>query len=137
MDMDTTEQKNDIRLDALRLIVRSSIVLNLAKPEEDKYTITSLDINVLHNYYHISQICYDNSNSFLSKTSKILFNKEFRLSSDGTLENPNYVFNKSLLEEDLNYYRLMISQLMIFLGGIIDSTTTIFFIDKKENNYIL
>ena len=137
MDMDTTEEKTDLRLDALRLTIRSSIVLDINKPEEDKYTVTNVEMNIQHNYYNISQICYDNSNSFLSKTAKILFNKEFRLSKDGTLENPNYVFNKGLLEEDLNYYRLMISQLMIFLGGIIDSTTTIFFASKKENDCIL
>ncbi len=137
MDMDTTTENNNIRLDAIHMVIRSAIVLNLAKPEDDKYAITTINIDTNHQQYDISQICYDNNSAFMSKTSKILYNKEFRLSSDGTLINPNYILNKGLLDDDLNYYRLIISQVMIFLGGLIDSTTTVFFFDKPKNNDIL
>ncbi len=105
---------------------------DLQNRECDKFAITRLEVRVDENIYHISQTCYDTNDPNNASTAKVLFDKQFELQSDGTLYNPNYAFSKELFEEDLNYYRLMISQLMVLLGGILEATTTIFFVQVKS-----
>lgn len=105
---------------------------DLQNREGDKFAITRLEVRVDENVYHISQTCYDTNDPINASTAKVLFDKQFELQSDGTLYNPNYAFSKELFEEDLNYYRLMISQLMVLLGGILEATTTIFFVQVKS-----
>lgn len=122
---------NNTRITGYEVIVRSLIPnpLDLKDRSGDKYAITRLEVNVDQSLFKISQICYDTNDPSQAATSSILFDKQFNLQSDGTLYNPNYAFSKDLLEEDMNYFKLMIAQLMILLGGMIEATTTIFFME--------
>lgn len=135
MNFRTEALANDTkRIIGYEVLVRTLIPNpeDLQNREGDKFAITRLEVRVDENVYHISQTCYDTNDPINASTAKVLFDKQFELQSDGTLYNPNYAFSKELFEEDLNYYRLMISQLMVLLGGILEATTTIFFVQVKS-----
>ena len=97
----------------------------------DRFAITRLEVKVDENVYRIAQTCYDTNDPTKASMAQVLFDKQFELQSDGSLYNPNYAFSKELFEEDLNFYRLMISQLMVLLGSLLESTTTIFFVQVE------
>lgn len=109
------------------LNIRSPLVTDFDNPKLDKFAILSLDADVQRRDYTISQIVYNTDNDNIS-LAPVLYNKEFRLTANGRLSNPNYILDHSLLEEDLMYYRLMISQIMSFVGGFFDELTKIYFI---------
>ena len=135
--MNTEPLKEGSKITDYNIIIKSCIPVNYDKPQDDKICITNLNVNTESRQYTISQTCYDTYNSSLASTAKILYSKEFTLQEDGKLYNPNYAFSKELFEEDLEYYRIMVSQLLIFLGGLLESSTMIFFIEpnntKNEN----
>ena len=112
------------------LNIRSPLVTDFDDPKLDKFAILSLDADVQRRDYTISQIVYNTDSDNISLAS-VLYNKEFKLAANGRLSNPNYILDHSLLEEDLIYYRLMISQIMSFVGGFFDELTKIYFIKTK------
>ena len=114
------------------LRIKSYIVTNEDDKINDKFAITTVEASIYNNYYTISQIAYDTNDESKYNTSKILYSKEFRLDADGRLSNPNYILDKTLLEEDIMYYRLIISQIMVFIGGFFDEITKLYFIEIKS-----
>ena len=117
---------NSSKITKYTVIVRSFIPKIFTDPKEDKFAITNLTVDVERREYKISQICYDTNDATKFATAKILYDKSFYLQSDGTLYNPNYILSKELFDDDLDYYRLMISQIMIFLGGLLEASTELF-----------
>lgn len=113
------------------ITIRSYIVSNLLNRAEDKFAITSISTNIEKSNYTISQIVYDTNDKNNFSMANVLYSKEFRLTPDGKLSNPNYILDNSILEEDLMYYRLMVSQFMAFIGGFFDELTKIYFIDIR------
>ena len=133
--MNTEELKDGgAKITNYNIIIKSCIPVNYDKPQDDKFCITSLNVNTESREYTISQTCYDTYNPSLASTAKVLYSKEFTLQENGRLYNPNYAFSEELLEEDLEYYRLMVSQLLIFLGGLLEASTIIFFIEPNMKN---
>lgn len=112
------------------LNIRSPLVIDLNNISSDKFAILSLDANIQRKDYTISQIVYNTDSDNIS-LAPIIYNKEFRLTANGKLSNPNYVLDHTLLDEDLVYYRLMISQIMSFIGGFFDELTKIYFLKTK------
>lgn len=115
------------------LIVRSYIVTDLDDIKTDKFAITTLDADIQRRDFIIAQTVYNTYDESRQSTAPIFYSKEFRLNSDGRLVNPNYILDHSLLEEDLLYYKLMISQIMVFIGGFFDEITKIYFINTTKN----
>lgn len=97
----------------------------------DKYSITRLEVDVDARAYKVSQICYDTNDPAKASTASVLYDKGFELARDGTLYNPNYAISKDLLEEDLEYYRLMVAQIMVFLGGMFEASSVVYFVEVK------
>ena len=131
-----TEPLSDdaIRITGYEIILRGMIPnpVDLRDRSGDKYAITKLEVNVDDSDFKISQTCYDTNDPNNASTASILFDKQFNLQSDGTLYNPNYAFSKELFEEDLSHFRLMIAQLMVFLGGMLEASSTIYFMEVKR-----
>lgn len=123
-----------MKITGYEVIVRSLIPnpINLKDRSGDKYAVTRLEVDVDQSVFKLAQTCYDTNDSTKASTAPILFDKQFNLQSDGTLYNPNYAFSKKLFEEDMNYFKLMIAQLMILLGGMLEAATTIFFMEIKS-----
>lgn len=135
LNIHTEPLTNDTtRITGYEVIVRTLIPnpVDLKDRSGDKYAITRLEVDVDSSIFKLSQVCYDTNDPTKASTSRVLFDKQFNLQSDGTLYNPNYAFSKELFEEDMNYFKLMISQLMVLLGGMIEVTTTIFFMEIKS-----
>lgn len=122
---------NAFSVASFELIIRSKIVTDEEDKINDKFAITTVEASIYTGYYTIAQIAYDTDDENRYNTAKILYSKEFRLDDDGRLSNPNYVLDKSLLDEDILYYRLIISQVMVFIGGFFDEMTKLYFIDIK------
>lgn len=115
------------------LTIRSCIVTTNEEDKiNDKFAITSIEVDLYNNTFIISQRAYDTNTESNYNTSKLLYSKEFRLDTDGRLSNPNYILDKTLLDEDILYYRLIISQLMIFVGGFFDEITKLYFISINK-----
>lgn len=126
--------KNELSLIGYELVVRTYISNNIDAKEEDyKYTLTTINTDIIKQTYTISQIVYDTNDESTFSTAKIIHKKEFKLGADGKLYNPNYVLDKTLLEEDLISYKLIISQIMAFIGGFFDEITKLYFIKPKAN----
>lgn len=118
-------------IQAYTIIVRAPIPLDVDDVTKDKYSITTLDAQLADRTYTVSQKVYDCQDATLSSTSKILFENTFKLGNDGRLINPNYSFSRELFEEDLDNYRLIIGQLLLFLSGMIEQATTLVFVDMR------
>lgn len=114
------------------LVIRSPLVTDLDDINTDKFAITTLDVDVQRRNFIISQIVYNTKNETDYSIAPIIYEKEFKLNSDGKLVNPNYILDHDLLEEDLVYYRLMISQIMVFVGGFFHEITKLYFVDTNK-----
>lgn len=116
-----------------QLMIRSCLVTDINDLKSDKFAITILDADVQRRDFTISQTVYDTFDESKYTTAPIIYSKEFRLAMDGKLTNPNYILDHSLLEEDLIYYKLMISQIMAFIGGFFNEITKIYFVHTEAN----
>lgn len=119
-------------IEFLSITIRSFLVdQDNDDPKKDKFVITNIEIDMENMSLNIGQTVYDTDNAEFYKTANIIYSKQFNLSVDGELTNPNYILDKSLLENDMEKYRLMISQLLIFLGGLFDETCKLQFYQVK------
>lgn len=134
VNMKVLQMPNSYQVQNYSIFVRSLIPTVANDIKGDKISITNLEVDVLSRTYVINQKVYDTNKVEELSTAKVLYYKEFRLDEDGKLSNPNYILDRSLLDDDLIYYKLMISQLMIFVGGMFDTITTIYFIDLDSQN---
>lgn len=82
------------------------------KEFNDKFTITTISIDLKYNTVEIEQIIYDCDNYFDSKTANILYTKYFQIDSIGKIINPNYIFDESLQKEELEDYKNIISHII-------------------------
>ena len=116
------------------IYIQSLMDKELINTEEDKVatTLIELDLEAYRNKY--SQVIFDTSNPFNASTANILQDNHFDLGLDGKLHNPNYILDASLLEEDLQKYRLIISQLMIFLGTVFDEACSLIFYKMEQKS---
>lgn len=117
-------EKNDISVTEYTLVVRAPLYVSVYT-RDPYYSITSIHVNITHMDYSIRQIVYDCMDESEYRTAKVIYNKEFALDRDGELKNSNYAISNRLYEDDMMIYRTMISQLLIFMGGIIESTLSI------------
>ena len=135
MTMKTEDLPNNgTKIVNYNIIIRSVIPKNWHQPTEDKYAVTNLEVDVEARDFKISQTCYDTNDPSKAAASQVIYSKEFQLQRDGTLYNPNYSLSKELLQDDLDYYKLMISQLLLFIGGILEASTIILFLEPKPEN---
>lgn len=135
--MKSTVIQNGFQVYNYSIYVRSFIPATIDDDDnntEDKVTITNLEVDVHKRTYVISQKIYNTNKIEEYPTADILFYKEYRLEEDGKLSNPNYALDRSLLDEDLIYYKIMISQLLIFVGGMFDTITTLYFADLNSQS---
>jgi len=136
MSMDTKGLADgSTKIDHYNVVVRTLIPnpQDLKDRSIDKYAITRLEVDVDARAYKVAQTCYDTNDPSKAAASTILYDKGFELARDGTLYNPNYAFSKELLEEDLEYFRLMVSQIMVFLGGMLEASSMVYFVEPKPN----
>ena len=82
------------------------------KEFNNKFTITTISIDLKYNTVEIEQIIYDCDNYFDSKTANILYTKYFQIDSTGKIINPNYIFDESLQKEELEDYKNIISHII-------------------------
>lgn len=122
---------NTFSIENYELRIRSYITTSEEDKLNDKFAITTVEVSVYNKSYAISQVVYDTNDEAKYSTSKVLYSKEFRLDPDGRLSNPNYILDKTLLDDDILYYRLIISQIMVFIGGFFDEITKLYFIEVK------
>jgi len=118
-------------IQAYTIVVRAPIPLVVDDPDKDKYSVTTLDAQMSDRTYVISQKVYDCPNEQLASTSKILFENTYRLDNSGRLVNPNYSISKELFDEDLENYRLIIGQLLLFISGMIEESTNLVFVEMN------
>ena len=116
------DQNGEYSITRYNIVVRSTIPLNLLDSSFDKYTVTSIEVDMEGSTFTLRQVCYDARNEDEAAMANVLFDKSFELDRDGRLRSPNYTISSELFEEDLEHYRLMIAQLMIFMGGLLHST---------------
>lgn len=118
-------------IQAYTIVVRAPIPVDVDDMSKDKYSITTLDAQLSDRTYTISQKVYNCSDESQSSTAKILFENRYELDNSGRLTNPNYSFSRELLEEDLENYRLIIGQLLLFMSGMIEKSTDLVFVEMN------
>jgi hypothetical protein len=120
-----------LNIQAYTIIVRAPIPIDVDDMSKDRYSITTLDAQLSDRTYTISQKVYNCSDESQSSTAKILFENRYELDNSGRLTNPNYSFSRELLEEDLENYRLIIGQLLLFMSGMIEKSTDLVFVEMN------
>lgn len=137
MSMDTEALPNgSTKINHYNVVVRTLLPnpKDFKERKEDKYAITRLEVDVDARAYKVAQTCYDTNDPSKAATATVLFDKQFELQRDGTLYNPNYAISKELLEEDLDHFRLMVSQIMVFLGGLLEASSVVYFVEAKPKD---
>lgn len=120
--------QTDLSFIGYNLVIRSFLTTD---QDQKKYAITSIEADLVKQEYTISQIAYDTDDENKYSTADILYTKEFRLGQDGKLSNPNYILDKSLLDNDLIYYKLIVSQIMAAVCGFFDEITRLYYIQQE------
>lgn len=134
-EYDNPHTGKEIKVKSYKLIIRAPISMTVDVDDDtnDVFGITTLEVEVDTTTYKIRQSVFDCKSLLDVPTARRLYDKEFTLQIDGKLHNPNYILDHSLLEEDLNVYRLMISQIMIFMGCMLDASTQLYFLKNKSS----
>lgn len=116
------------------IFLQSIMDKDIIHEDDNKISIVLVELDFENKETIFTQVIYDTDNADEAKLADILYEHQFILGLDGELSNPNYVFDKSLLEEDLVKYRLIISQIMLFLGGVFDETCKLKFFKISQNS---
>ena len=135
-----SDNNGEIRLNGYNIIVRYNIPMidltdnenmtdqefkNMIKESSKnlKYTLSTLNIDLVKERFDISQIVYNTTDSRYYNSAPVIMNKNFRLGTDGKLYNPNYAINKNLLKDDLNQFKIMILHLLSPIISFIEITS--------------
>jgi hypothetical protein len=119
-------------IQAYTIIVRAPMPVDLEDSSKDRFAITTLDAQLEDRTYTLDQVCYDCPTKDMLSMAKVLYHNRFEVGSDGRMVNPNYAISKELFETDMDNYRLIIGQLLVFLAGIIDASSNLMFLERNN-----
>lgn len=130
LEIFSEEYKEGIKINNYNIITRFNMPTVVTA--EHKYTISKINIDLEHSQFELNQVVYDTEISENYLTAKVLYQKYFKLDSEGNLYNPNYFLNKSLLDEDLKYCKYIIMHIMAAIGSIFEATSKLYFIQSSK-----
>lgn len=123
-----------LKIQAYTIIVRSPIPLDIDDESKDKFSITTLDVQCEDRTYSISQDIYDCKSMDGVSMANLIASNRLDLSKEGRLSNPNYAISREIFETDMNNYRIMIAQILVFIIGSIQKSTDMVFIQVPEED---
>lgn len=100
--------------------------------QKPRYTISNLNIDLSRSIYEIRQTIYDTTDEVVYANSNIMHQRTFELTKNGTLYNPNYIFDESLKERDLYDYSYMITHIASAITEVYNFMIDISFISRKD-----
>lgn len=108
-----------------KIIIINYNMNTLYLPHKDKFIKTKLRLDMDNQYYTIEETIYDCSTRLETATANISSFTRFQIDEKGIIQNPNYVFNKSLKSKEYSKYSIMAVNTMGVLDVILRSVLNV------------